>query len=486
MSDSSAVSIRYVEQTTAGVLPTDTRTGIFSAVATGNKITHAAAGNKFDGLSVGQKITTAGSAVPANNAELTIVSINLTLDPQEVVVSGATLVDASDITSIETPPTMRGIFMTGESLNDSESLNSSGGIRADLNMYNGRVTKRTIGGSINFEFKNDLAHDDFLAAAITSDGFGTETSFTGSIEIVSGTSRVEIAAASNAFADVKVGQVLKLTGSVTNTEDSYLLEVVSIDTTGDPHFITFNEINGYTMVDEVIAAGTIKGKMMRNGTSCRRFMMEKEFRPSCSGSDDYNWLFEDMFVDTYNLTATANEKLTGDIGFMGSGVRTSSEPAIPFAGTVIDESTADYINAADNLTVIKDNAATTTSFLINDFSIAIASRAREIPAIGYLYNAGHGLNSLNLTLSLTMYFNNAASYNSYRNEDKIFPRLVAVDPTNGTTYIYSFPSTILSGGDLSGAALDANYTISYGATEARLFTDSTGETYTVQVDKIEA
>ena len=308
---------------------------------------------------------------------------------------------------------------TGESLNYNISTSVSPEISGDGQVTDLTQTGANADGAINFNFSFGT-YDKLLQAAMRSE-FSSDLAIA-EITIDADDSDNSYNDSGSGFGSIVAGQWVLVAGFDTAANNGYK-KVVSATTA--------KVIVSATLVTEVAGDSvTIKGSMLRNGSTKKSFSIEKEF------TDVTQFLsYTGMRVDTMAMEIASGADLAGSIGFMGldSARGTSSiGTGAPNAAT-----TTQLLNGVNNVVDILENGAVMADVYIQKLSMDIANNLRPQPAIGSLANIGIGYGKLNVKGSISLYFANGDLYDKYINntESSLSYRLL---DAAGNAYIFTY------------------------------------------------
>lgn len=288
---------------------------------------------------------------------------------------------------------------TNEDINLNIGTVQSETIRADRQISDLVRTSIDVSGSIGAEIQA-VAYEELLAAALQS-AWSTVINFTGAVSIVAATRTVT---ATGAFTNAVEGQWIKL-GAMTNAGNNGWHKIL---TKTDANEVVLST-GSTTLVDETGSGDeTIVGKYIRNGVTTASYTIEKLFNDATTPTYFH---FRGAEVSTMELSFETGAILKGSFGFIGrSGDIT--ETAISGA-TYGAASTNDILDSVNSLGEIKeDDASSASSFQSLNLSLDNNSRGQE--AIGTAGYVGIAHGSISLTGSTSIYFEDKATFEKYR------------------------------------------------------------------------
>lgn len=346
-------------------------------------------------------------------------------------------------------PALTPFRYTGESINQNLEYITSDEIRSDRMTADLVQVDASNGGGMDFELSYG-AFDPFIEAAMMAD-FGTAVGITANTDISATvtTNVLSDTAVGSAFANVVVGQWIKVAG-FTNSENNGFMRVSA---KADDNTITVDK----TLVTE--AAGnaiTITGESLRNGAIRKFFTIQKRFNDATAVL--YN-NFRGCYVNGMSLNFETGSILTGSFDLLG---KNSDMGTTAISGQTDNAAaSADVMNAVGNVKNIEfANDPTTARFL--SLSMDLANNLREQKAVGTLGAAGIGLGRLEVSGSISIYFEDEVEYNKYVNATS-FAVSFRVEDSSGNAYIFTFPNvkyesmSANSGGTDTDVVLDATW-----------------------------
>jgi hypothetical protein len=199
-------------------------------------------------------------------------------------------------------------------------------------------------------------------------------------------------------------------------------------------------VGGAAIIDD--AAGesitVTRGARIVNGTEFRSFSIEKEF-------EDLSNVFSvlvGMFPDTFSLSIGADQILTTSFGFMGKTETTPAPTATVGSGTNAAAATNDVMNGIDHVISVYEALA---SFDIVSASIDFANNARARLQVGTLGAASIGTGTMDVSGTLTAYFETQAALNKFRAGTESSLAFVLEDD-DGNAYVIDLPRIKYSSG----------------------------------------
>lgn len=350
---------------------------------------------------------------------------------------------------------------TGESMNYNINYSTSQEIDPDAQVKDLVQTGAETTGGVNFELSYG-SFDPFFAGALRNDWSTTVDISDNTIDVTN----ADTFGGTGLFGDVSVGQWIRTAG-FTNTENNGVFRVTAASADAvTVDAVLVNESAGSTI--------TVKGSMLRNGTTDKSFTIEKSF------TDITKFLtLPGMIPGEMALNVAANEFLGGSFNFLGKAAlplsATSNLAQPPNAATTTRVMNA--VSALSNLRI--DNAAFTG--LIESITLNSTLNLRGRSAVGVLGYASVGYGRYELSGDMSVYFEDGAMYNRYVNDTEAALSF-QVDDVAGNTYIFSIPRFKFSAGEIVSGAI--NQDVMAKMTYQALMDSTTGCTF--QIDRIPA
>lgn len=393
-------------------------------------------------------------------------------------------------------------YTGGNGWTPSDTTTGPDEVRADLMKARPVVTQRAADGGVDFALSYSQQFFDWIPMAMSSDGANLAAAWTtpavlsaSTINVVQDGSDWTFQAVSPALASINTlveDQYIMTTG-FTNAANNGTFRVKAVDFASDPQVITvYGTLVAETGdADERIAISA----MARNGVA-RHSVSVVDSRP---GVDTYQSFFGQV-VDSLSLSFQANALVTGSVGFIGAGYSPSAYDVdnasntlgndgatVTGASYTASESTT-VMQTAENIAVYTNNSLNGGLSCTRGFDISISGRARAQQCLNYMYNSGVGLNSFSPELNLTYYFTDKTILDQYLSmgETTGYSEQVTVSDPSGNTYIIMCPAVFLGGWSLTAGSLDADMEASFGTSTAYVYTNTSGDSFAMQVDRFPA
>lgn len=347
-----------------------------------------------------------------------------------------------------TPATapMQELRFTGESLRFNISNEVSREIRSDRQVSDLIQAGADCSGSLEWELSYGT-YDAFMAAALFSDwSADLNLSETNTISATA-SGFTASGGAGHDFADIQPGQWIKVGGFTANDGENNGFYRVLTAAAGT--LTTSPAPAGL----EAAAAGktiTVNGSMLRNGTTKYSFSLEKVFDDL---SPKVYEAFVGMMVNGFSGSVQANSVLSGSFEFIGKTASAGTVSVSP--GSVNDATTSDVMNAVANVASIQEAGSDVSSGLVSALEFSVGNNLRGQSAIGVLGFRGVGVGKMDVTGSLTAFFENKNLQDKYiaGTESSLSFR---VNDAKGNTYIFSFPRVKFESSEQSAGGQDSD------------------------------
>lgn len=309
---------------------------------------------------------------------------------------------------------------------DSESLKQTTGTRTSNQIRSDRqvkdITRIQVDAAGDISFTAQFAAHDALLEGVMMDAFATDIS-------VAFTDAVTIAATASGFTDsgngfvtagIVVGQWLKFSGFADNTIDGfYRVDTVAAGVIATTSVPPATEVAG--------ASVTIKGSLLKNGTTFTSFLLEKQF------VDIAEFLsYPGMVAGQLQLNIPSNEAITGVVSFQGkseAGAGASVTAGLDAAPT------NDEFNSIDNIKDVRFNGAASMLDL-TEITLSLENNLRPRPAIGNVGPVGMGLGRINVSGTLKAYFESRTEMELYRDFTEVNGLSWRTEDAAGNAYVF--------------------------------------------------
>lgn len=362
---------------------------------------------------------------------------------------------------------LKELRVTGESLNAQKQTVTSQELRSDRQVPDIVQVGENCGGDVSFELSY-AAFDDILEGAFMSDWSANVGLSETDISAVNSDNSYNSVGVDFSLTTLAVGQWIKVSG-FTDAANNGLRRVQTI--AGGK--IT---VSGGTLADE--AAGdtvTISSSYVKNGVTKKSYTVEKSF------TDVTEFVsYTGMRVGSMTLNAAVGQLLGGSFSFQGK--KAISAGATVGTGSAVAAPTNDVLNAVSNIsatTILEGGAALT--FDITNLSITMNNSLRPQQAIGSLANVGIGIGRMELTGSLSAYFEDNVLYEKFLNFTETSLSIPITDGA-GNVYVLDFPAIKFTSADVNASSIDQDVLVNMNFT-AKM---DASELFTISLSKIDA
>lgn len=354
---------------------------------------------------------------------------------------------------------------TQESLDYAITNTQSKEIRPDRQIVDLIQTDAKSSGTTDHEL-SFASFDDFLAAMLFSAPFGVDLTLTGTnIGADSTDSSLNLSVGN--FPAYAAGQFISIAGFATAGNNG-IAQVVS--NTG-PKLV----LSGLTLTTEAAAASvTLKGNMVRNGTTLTSFTIEKFF------SDVGHYFhYTGMIVDKGTFKISSQAVLTAQLNWMGSN-STESDATLS-TGAASPANANSVMNSTSNVAKIFEGGNALTGVHFKDLQFDVNNNLRARLAVGSLTPTDYGTGEFQVTGQCQAYFADPTLYQKYLNGTESSLAVIIKDGA-GNAYVVSFPRIKYTAGKIvaSGANSDVMAAMSFQAIRDKV------NGYTMQIDKLAA
>jgi len=279
------------------------------------------------------------------------------------------------------------INISSTNLNAQKNTAEENTIRSDRNLRNTVMTSMVPQGGFGFDFI--YGNLDTFIPGIMGSALGPAISLAAIAGTVTGA--VFAATAGTPFSAVVVGQWLGIKIGTTK----YVGKVTAIGGAGAS--IT---LAGVTLPSGAQTLASVKGQVVRNGTTMLTYTIEKQFADQATKGF---FAFTGMVPNVLNLNAQAEQIVTGDLSFLGMNAPVPSDTSISgsaYTAAVTNESFAGLSGNIGQF-MVGGSLILPTDVAIKGVSVAINTNARRDVAIN-VTNMGWG--QFGVTGTLNTYF----------------------------------------------------------------------------------
>jgi hypothetical protein len=322
--------------------------------------------------------------------------------------------------------------MTGESLEQSISGDSSKEIRPDRQKSGFNQLNAAAGGGVNFELSY-IEFDPLLEAVLqgTWAKYGTNgvgSTFTADFAATTITASVAPVGA-NAFTTLTKGQWFKLVAPTHANNGKYFRISSSVAPTST--VITVDAATPLATGTGVTLC-TVGTSRLMNGTTMRSFTFEKEFNDVAQF-----FAYRGMNLNTMSLAMQSGSFVTGAFGLMGKdGVRNA---ATQMPGSPVASQTFNVMSAVSGIGNIMEGGSNLTGTFIKSLNMQIDNKLRARDAIGNLGAVSVGSGTLEVTGTMEVYLADGTLYDKFQNVTASSINVRVVDPA-GNGYVIQIPN----------------------------------------------
>ena len=323
------------------------------------------------------------------------------------------------------------IRYTSETLSGSKSRTRPTEIQSTGEVVQAVTTQEMASGDISFALSFGT-FDDFLSGAVNSDWQPAQAiaGIAGDTTITAGAQPVLSSTLSTKFANIAVGQWIRLLG-FTNTPNNGFFRVSA---KADNAHLTLAGPNAATVVTETPAgaAAQVRASTVKNGTQFKSFYIQQSFSPSLF------LVYPGSFVSAASLSGSTGQFFTGSFTFM-SQVELN---------TTADASTGSAVAAPTGR--VHDSAASFGGMLINEAAVNAALDSFTINlsqtgaaaeyGMGTAASLGQVMGLLEVKGTVKLYFKDFSIYSKFKTEAQGAIEFITRDPA-GNAYVI----TVLNG-----------------------------------------
>jgi hypothetical protein len=206
------------------------------------------------------------------------------------------------------------------------------------------------------------------------------------------------------------------------------------------------------------AATSIRGRMLRTGTTKRSFFVQKQYTDQ---TGEY-MQFTGMRLGSMSMNVASQQIVTGTFMFQGKGGFYASTS---FASVTVSATTTDVINATANVGNILVGG-TSLGTAIQSINYTLNNNLRTQQGIGSKYAQGVGLGGIDITGTVTCYFLNSQQYQKMINHESVTLTFKFTD-SSANVIVVTFPKIYWTGGNPNAGGIDQDVMLPLGFTAAR-------------------
>lgn len=335
-------------------------------------------------------------------------------------------------------------------------------IRSDRMLADVIRTLARATGTIDFEMSLGGSFDT-LFEGVAANTFSTAVGVSAAnITIVSTSQYTDTVGGNNFFANISVGQWIRVSGFSTAANNGFHRVIAK----PDADTITVDS----TLVNEADTDIVMTGqRLVFPGTTAKSFTFEQSHLDI-----DQHLLVPGGRIGSMDFSAGVGELLTGTLNVLGKTVTISATALGDGAVTYAAATTTDVLSAVDGIAMIEENY-TDPGLDIQNISFTIENGLREQSAVA----AGPNLTAVpygtcRVTGSISAYFADATLYNKYLNQTETSISFLLYDgasTTSGNALMITIPKVKFTGGNPEAGGLDTDVMLSLDFT-AKVDADS--------------
>jgi hypothetical protein len=376
------------------------------------------------------------------------------------------------------PPTLNELRFTSDSLTQNTETAISEEIRSDRQVSDIARVAVGAGGDVGFELSYG-SHDDLIAGALADDWSATINETLVSANFSTGSPGPGVFSLSESplpawLANVEVGQWLQISGSAVSPFNDGYYKVASIDLTNG--VIRFEQA---PVTNEPTGSFTVKGSVVKNGTTRKSFVLEKLFGGITDANDSPETpvlqYYTGMRVGTLNLAIAPGSIINGSMSFQGKQAFSASATIGDGAPATVTAN--DVMNAVDNIRDILIDGVNDPNCQFTNVEFSVENTLRDQPCIGQLANSGIGLGRCVLSGTIEAYLLDRALFERYLNfvETSLSFRATL----GGNNYIFDFPAIKFTAGETPTGGNDQDVLVSLEFSGKR----SAAEDFTLAINR---
>ncbi|GAF80402.1 unnamed protein product, partial [marine sediment metagenome] len=256
--------------------------------------------------------------------------------------------------------------------------------------------------------------------------------------------------------------------------------------------MTLRKKNGDTFPN--VTTGTVKwGEYVRNGTLAKSYTLELVYTDNSAGGVQSFQYYPGMRVGSMSLDITAQQRITGAVGFDGKQGFFNSGGKLPADGANLEAGTTDPMTASANVAQLVFDmdslgAGPNVTPLIQQVTMDLNGNNRIQPAVGDKFPIGIGQGTISMTGAMNMYFQDDEFFN-LMTAHTYFGFTIPMLDAQGGAVIITFPKIVLTDGapTVPGRNQDVFENKGFQAVRhpAPLVND-TDATFGIQIDEIPA
>ena len=327
---------------------------------------------------------------------------------------------------------------TGESLNHDMNTTTSQEMRSDRQISDIARIGLSASGGISFEVSYN-SYEQLMRSALLDTAWSSEAKITAAQTISFSSVDNSINDSASGFGSYTANGWVKITGAG-ETANNSTFKVVSVTAAKIV-------VKGGTLTTE--AAGEAitvqQGAEIVNGTSLASWNIEKDFEDLASVLS----LFLGMCVNTWAIDIPADGIMTGSFGFIGSK---ETSLTTTNSSSYTDAATTQVMTGASHVPKFLENYA---SQGILSLAITLNNNLRVRNQVGTLGVVSVGTGAVEVTGTVTKYFETAALYNKFIDQTETSLAVTCRD-TLGNAYVIELPQVKITSGSRAAGGLNTD------------------------------
>lgn len=322
------------------------------------------------------------------------------------------------------------VRMVNESLAHEQGTTKSNEIRSDRQVADVIRNSVRAAGDLGIELSYG-SHDKFLAGAMFNDWTSPVTDTQTTFSMAASDNSINDSGSGFVAAGFTAGSWILVSGFTGTAANNKLYKIVSV--------VAGKMVLSHgTVVDD--AAGesvTItQGAELTNGTTLKSFAFEKEFTDNTT---DFALLLG-MAVNTFSLSLSPGEIVTGSFGFIGKSETSATSTA---AGTPVAAPSTSVMNGIEDVEALFEAGAAVA--ICTEFGFEVNNNVRERLALGQLGAISLGSGTIDITGTFKIYYDGPSFYAKLLAFTATSFALSMADAA-GNRYVVDFPRAKFSAG----------------------------------------
>ena len=349
---------------------------------------------------------------------------------------------------------------TGESLDYAIATTTSNEIRADRAISDLISTDADASGDFNFEFSygeydwflESLLQSTFTAFGVNGVGAVIPTSATFAANSLTAGAAT---AGASIFTSLVAGQWVKVAGSSNALQNIWAQVSLSVAPTAT--VLTFEGTPFTSATGAGGAAVTVSASRSSNGIVQRSCTLERAFL-------DLPQFFthRGQTVNNMSLDVSTGGLITGSFGFMGKDVLPPSG-VTALNATVTPSVTNGILSAVNSVANVLEAGVALANTFVQSLNMKYSNNLRGQKSLSVLGNASIGSGSIDLKLSITLYFADGTLYSKFLN-NTASSFSFRLNDTAGNGYVFTLPRTKIKSAKINAGSINTDVQASFEIT----------------------